>query len=111
MAAFENDDVCAICLDPLSKAATTRLPCSHFFHSNCVEELREFGVSQSLPQLTRLTLPKSALILELQDPFPSQISQACPMCRAELPPGPEQLHDKSIRRYIILKQVQPQIQL
>ena len=44
------------------------------YHRECVEKLRKFG-----------------------------ISQACPMCRAELPPGPEKLHDDALRRWFVLE--------
>ena len=46
----------------------TRLPCGHSFCTGCVSELREKGVSQ-----------------------------ACPLCRAPLPPGPEKLFDLGVR--------------
>ena len=53
-------DECTICLDPLALASAATLPCGHVFHPACVEGLRSFGVKQ-----------------------------VCPMCRTELPPGPE----------------------
>ena len=56
---------CAICLSPVDEASACTLPCSHTFHGECVAGLRKFGVAQ-----------------------------ACPICRAELPPGPEKLHDE-----------------
>ena len=46
----------------------TRLPCGHSFCTGCVSELRVKGVSQ-----------------------------ACPLCRAPLPPGPEKLHELAQR--------------
>ena len=46
----------------------TVLPCGHTFCAGCVSELREKGVSQ-----------------------------ACPLCRAPLPPGPEQLFELAHR--------------
>ena len=46
----------------------TRLPCGHLFRTGCVSELRAKGVSQ-----------------------------ACPLCRAPLPPGPEQLFELAHR--------------
>ena len=62
---------CAVCLDPLaSGAALCTLPCTHTFHAPCVEGLRAFG-----------------------------IQQVCPMCRVELPPGPEKLFEEGSRRY------------
>ena len=45
-----------------------RLPCGHSFCTGCVSELREKGVSQ-----------------------------ACPLCRAPLPPGPEKLYELGYR--------------
>ena len=46
----------------------TTLPCGHSFCTGCVVELREKGVSQ-----------------------------ACPLCRAPLPPGPEKLYELAQR--------------
>ena len=46
----------------------TRLPCGHSFCTGCVAELRSKGVSQ-----------------------------ACPLCRAALPPGPEKLYELAQR--------------
>ena len=46
----------------------TTLPCGHSFCTGCVVELREKGVSQ-----------------------------ACPLCRAPLPPGPEKLYELAER--------------
>ena len=46
----------------------TTLPCGHSFCTGCVVELREKGVSQ-----------------------------ACPLCRAPLPPGPEKLFELAAR--------------
>ena len=46
----------------------TTLPCRHSFCSGCVVELRAKGVSQ-----------------------------ACPLCRAPLPPGPEKLYELAFR--------------
>jgi len=65
---------CAICLDPLSSGAICTLPCTHAYHAKCIEGLRSFG-----------------------------IKQVCPMCRAELPPGPEQLFEEGVRRYLVVK--------
>ena len=61
---------CAICLDPLNSGTVCTLPCTHTFHAQCVIGLRAFG-----------------------------IKQVCPMCRVELPPGPEQLFEEAMRRY------------
>ena len=59
-------DECPICLDPLDKGSACTLPCTHTFHPTCVEGLRSYG-----------------------------IKQVCPMCREELPPGPEQLFEEA----------------
>jgi len=66
---------CAVCLDPLASGANLcTLPCTHTFHAACVEGLRSFG-----------------------------IQQVCPMCRVELPPGPEKLCDEASQRYFDVK--------
>ena len=63
---------CAVCLDPLvSGSNLCTLPCTHTFHASCVEWLRSFG-----------------------------IQQVCPMCRVELPLGPEKLFEEAVRRYL-----------
>jgi hypothetical protein len=67
---------CSICLHLLSEEATYTLPCTHVFHGACVSELRKLGVKQ-----------------------------ACPLCRAPLPPGPEKVFEESTRRYIVVKQL------
>ena len=74
-AAAAEVDECIICLEPLSQSPSQRLPCTHVYHRDCVEKLRSFG-----------------------------ISQACPMCRAELPPGPEKVHEDAISRFLVLNQ-------
>jgi hypothetical protein len=61
---------CPICLGPLASGTVCTLPCSHTFHTACVEGLRSFG-----------------------------IKQASPMCRAERTTGPEKLFDEAVRRY------------
>ena len=53
-----------------------RLPCGHSFCTGCVSELREKGVSQ-----------------------------ACPLCRSPLPPGPEKLFDLAGRVWMKLLRV------
>ena len=68
------EEECSICLEPLSRGVVCLLPCKHAFHSDCVRELRAVG-----------------------------IAQACPMCRAELPPGPERLLEEGCRRYIVVE--------
>ena len=66
---------CAICLEPLTVASQSqKLPCKHTYHTDCVNQLRKFG-----------------------------IKQVCPLCRADLPPGPEQLFEEGIRRWVILE--------
>jgi len=66
---------CPICLELLdSNTSCCTLPCYHTFHASCVKELRSFGVKQ-----------------------------VCPMCRAELPPGPEQISGEATRRFFYLK--------
>ena len=52
----------------------TTLPCGHSFCTGCVAELREKGVSQ-----------------------------ACPLCRAPLPPGPEKLFELGHRVRVKLR--------
>ena len=61
-------------MEPLSRSPSQTLPCTHVYHIECVGRLRSFG-----------------------------ISQACPMCRAELPPGPEKLHEDAVRRFMVLQ--------
>jgi len=71
--ADDENDECAMCLESLASAKVLKLPCSHVYHAQCVGKLREFG-----------------------------IKQVCPLCRADLPPGPEQLFDDATRRYMVL---------
>ena len=73
-----KDGECAICLESLdpSSAGCSTLPCSHVFHVSCAEGLRSFG-----------------------------IAQVCPMCRADLPPGPQQLFERGCRLHLPLKQL------
>ena len=58
----------------------TTLPCGHSFCTGCVVELREKGVSQ-----------------------------ACPLCRAPLPPGPEKLYElaERVRTKLHVRLVRP----
>jgi hypothetical protein len=65
---------CPICLDFLSRGTLCTLPCKHEFHQECVEELRKHGVLQ-----------------------------ACPLCRAALPDGPEKLNEDATRMYVTLE--------
>ena len=70
-----DEDECPICLELLlGRASACTLPCSHTFHRSCVEGLRSYG-----------------------------INQVCPMCRKELPPGPDQLFEEACRAYFPLK--------
>ena len=57
-----------------------RLPCGHSFCTGCVAELRSKGVSQ-----------------------------ACPLCRAPLPPGPEKLYElaQRVRAKLVLSVERP----
>ena len=72
-AAAAVEEECAICLEPLSQSPSQTLPCTHEYHLECVKQMRSFG-----------------------------INEACPMCRAELPPGPEKLFRDAIRRFVAL---------
>lgn len=65
------EEKCIICLDHLHEAPACTLPCMHVFHISCVEELRKFGVTQ-----------------------------ACPLCRAALPPGPKKIFEDATRRFV-----------
>jgi TPR repeat protein len=71
--AASEDDICAICQDTLSEEPSTKMPCSHVYHVACVEKLRSYD-----------------------------IRQVCPTCRVDLPPGPEQLYDEAVRRWVVL---------
>ena len=64
---------CGICMQALSVSPVMTLACSHEYHRECVEKLRSLGVKE-----------------------------ACPMCRAELPPGPEKLFEDAISRWLAL---------
>jgi hypothetical protein len=68
-----DGEICAICQEVLSESPSKALPCSHVYHAACVEKLRSF-----------------------------EIKQACPVCREELPPGPEQLWEEAVRRWVVL---------
>ena len=74
-AAAEDDgeDICAICQYPVSDAPSTKMPCSHVYHVACVEKLRSYD-----------------------------IKQVCPTCRVDLPPGPEQVYEEAVRRWMVL---------
>ena len=69
--ANQGEEECAICLDPLAEDGTTlALPCGHVFHGPCAEGLRARG-----------------------------LAKACPLCRGDLPAGPDQLNEEATRRY------------
>jgi uncharacterized protein len=53
---------CPVCLESISSLTSCTLPCNHTFHIGCVSDIRGHKSS----------------------------SQACPLCRTDLPPGPEQ---------------------
>jgi len=67
---------CSICLDPLAESSIMTLPCKHVFHGACVVELKKFGVSQ-----------------------------ACPLCRTPLTPGPDMIFDEATRRFMVVHQL------
>ena len=69
----DEEDICAICQYPLSEEPCTRMPCSHVYHVACVEKLRSYDVKQ-----------------------------VCPTCRVDLPPGPEQVFEEAVRRWMVL---------
>ena len=75
MAALASEvDECPICLEPLEdlpEDPNFQLPCNHRLHTECVKGLRKSGVSQ-----------------------------ACPLCRAAIPPGPEQLYEEALLKYV-----------
>ena len=53
-----------------TRGLSVSFPAHNKFHAACVEGLRSFG-----------------------------IKQVCPICRVDLPPGPEQLFEEATRRY------------
>jgi len=69
--------MCPVCLEGLRPESSMTLPCKHNFHYECVQGLRRFGVQQ-----------------------------VCPLCRAELPPGPEKLFERAARQYLALERRQ-----
>ena len=73
---IKDEKECAICLDSLSQedGSVQALPCGHFFHGSCVEGLRARGVAK-----------------------------VCPLCRADLPPGADQMFEDATRRYFVVE--------
>ena len=69
----DEEDICAICQYPLSEEPSAKMPCSHVYHAACVEKLRSYD-----------------------------IKQVCPTCRVDLPPGPEQVYEEAVRRFLVL---------
>eukprot|EP00613_Pedinella_sp_CCMP2098_P046210 CAMPEP_0171835742 /NCGR_PEP_ID=MMETSP0992-20121227/11165_1 /TAXON_ID=483369 /ORGANISM="non described non described, Strain CCMP2098" /LENGTH=256 /DNA_ID=CAMNT_0012451625 /DNA_START=227 /DNA_END=994 /DNA_ORIENTATION=+ len=69
-----GDKECVICLECLATAETVTLPCKHTFHAECVSSMRK---------LTQ--------------------NQACPVCRADLPPGPKRAFEEAIRPYLVIE--------
>jgi len=55
------DEECPVCMETMSALSLCTLPCLHRFHAECLNKWRSFG------------------------------HQTCPLCRHELPPGPDQL--------------------
>ena len=69
----ENDEnLCAICLIPLSSGPAAKTPCGHTYHQACVAQLDEYKI------------------------------EACPLCRTPLPPGPARTFEEAFRRFIPL---------
>ena len=57
----EVDEECAVCMEIMDALSLCTLPCTHRFHVECLKKWRSFG------------------------------NPTCPLCRDELPPGPDQL--------------------
>ena len=76
--ALKNHDECAICLEKLTNANISVLPCLHCFHDECLGELRETAVG-------------------------GERSSTCPLCRAQLPPRPEMLCREASDIYFSVK--------
>lgn len=68
-----EEDICAICFEPLDMSLTQTLDCNHIFHSSCIKILRK-----------------------------TAIYQRCPICRGSLPPSPETLLARGKYMYIPL---------
>lgn len=76
--ALRNHDECAICLEKLTNANISVLPCLHCFHDNCLGELRETAEG-------------------------GERNSSCPLCRALLPPRPEMLCREASDIYFSVK--------
>jgi hypothetical protein len=66
-------ECCAMCIEDMNKQCEcTKLPCGHIFHTNCISNLRD-----------------------------SSISNKCPLCRADLPPGTleEEVYEEQRKHY------------
>jgi hypothetical protein len=61
---------CVICDDKIDASTACALPCGHRFHAACMVNMRQFGVSQ-----------------------------VCPLCRAPLPPRPDNSFEFARREY------------
>ena len=64
------DVMCMICDDKIDASTACALPCGHRFHAACMVSVRQFSVSQ-----------------------------ACPLCRAPLPPRPDNSFEFARREY------------
>ena len=60
-----EEEECAICLEIVTNESDFQLPCGHWYHRECVKQLRTHGGNES-----------------------------CPLCREPLPPGPEEAFDR-----------------
>ena len=69
------EEECCICLDPLQNSKASTLPCSHRFHTTCINRARTCCTAK-----------------------------VCPLCRAELPPGAKELFDEAIEHYCAIEE-------
>ena len=63
-----EEEACAICLEIVTNELDFQLPCGHWYHRECVKQLRAHSGNES-----------------------------CPLCREPLPPGPEEACDRALR--------------
>jgi hypothetical protein len=68
----ESSIPCAICLEDVSSETDCLLPCSHLFHLKCLSNLRAAD----------------------------SVANVCPLCRTDLPPGPEDSFNKGFKLYL-----------